>query len=263
MRFLMCRPDFYGIEYEINPWMDINKKANQALAITQWENLVATMKKCGAEIDFIAPEKGWPDMVFTANGGLYYKEAIILPHFKHKERQGELPYLEAWFKKHGFKITNHVTDNSPYFEGAGDALLAGNQLFVGFGFRSDTAFYDSASFFDQDHLVCCELTDPYFYHIDTCFCPLNADTAIWFPNAFSKESQEKMAKHIKLLPVVADEAKHFSCNAVVINQHVIIPTGCPQLTKTLEDHGFTVHACDMSEFIKAGGACKCLTLRID
>ena len=31
----------------------------------------------------------------------------------------------------------------------------------------------------------------------------------------------------------------------------------------LEAAGFKVHDTDVSEFIKAGGACKCLTLRID
>lgn len=259
----MCRPDFYGIEYEINPWMKIEKKADRALAIAQWEKLVETMKACGADLELIDPAKGWPDMVFTANAGLYYQHQMMLPHFKYPERQGELPYFDAWFKKKGFKIANQVTSDSPYFEGAGDALLAGKQLFVGYGFRSDKSFYEYTTIFDKNHLICCELKDPYFYHIDTCFCPLNEEIAIWFPPAFTKEAQEKMATHIKLLPVVAEEAKHFACNAVVIDKHVIIPTGCPELTNTLEENGFNVHACDMSEFIKAGGACKCLTLRID
>jgi len=259
----MCRPDYYGIEYAINPWMSVERKADRQRALEQWETLVQTMQKCGATLDLIEPQQGWPDMVFTANAGLYYNQKITLPHFKHKERQGELPYFSAWFKQAGFQITNSIAPNTPYFEGAGDALLAGEQLFVGYGFRSDKIFYKTADFFDKNHLVCCELVDPYFYHIDTCFCPLNDEVAIWYPPAFSKDAQEKMAEHIKLIPVIEEEAKHFACNAVVIDKHVIIPTGCPTLTAALEEHGFQVHACDVSEFIKAGGACKCLTLRID
>ena len=38
---LMCPPDFYGIEYEINPWMSRQRQADQMLAIEQWEGLVA------------------------------------------------------------------------------------------------------------------------------------------------------------------------------------------------------------------------------
>ena len=85
MKFLMCRPDFYGIEYAINPWMNVERKADRELAIKQWENLVSTMKQCGADIELINPADGWPDMVFTANAGLYYKNKMVLPHFKYKE----------------------------------------------------------------------------------------------------------------------------------------------------------------------------------
>jgi len=44
---------------------------------------------------------------------------------------------------------------------------------------------------------------------------------------------------------------------VVIGQHVILPSGCPETHCLLEAHGFIVHDCEMSEYIKAGGACKC------
>ena len=263
MRFLMCRPDYYGIEYEINPWMNVKHKADRLLAIAQWEELVETMQDCGAQIELIEGEQGWPDMVFTANAGLYYHSQIILPHFKFKQRQGELPYFIEWFKINGFSIPNEITPESHHFEGAGDALLAGDLLFVGYGFRSDKVFYEKASYLNQEKLVYCELVNPYYYHIDTCFCPLNDKIAIWYPHAFTIHTQEIMKNKIKLLEVIENEAKHFACNAVVIENHIIIPTGSPTLSQTLEDQGLTVHALNMSEFIKAGGACKCLTLRID
>jgi N-dimethylarginine dimethylaminohydrolase len=71
-----------------------------------------------------------------------------------------------------------------------------------------------------------------------------------------------MQEKIKLIEVNETEAKRFACNAVVLGKHVIVPTECPELTKDLEAKGFTVHACNMNEFLKAGGACKCLTLRL-
>jgi N-dimethylarginine dimethylaminohydrolase len=107
------------------------------------------------------------------------------------------------------------------------------------------------------------LADPYYYHIDTCFCPLNDRQAIWYPEAFSKASQKKMAAAIDLIEVVKPEARRFACNAVVLGKDVIVPTRCPKLTEALEQEGFTVHACEVDEYIKSGGACKCLTMRID
>jgi N-dimethylarginine dimethylaminohydrolase len=44
---------------------------------------------------------------------------------------------------------------------------------------------------------------------------------------------------------------------------VIMPANCPETKKHLVNSGFSVYECDMSEFIKAGGACKCLTLLLE
>lgn len=262
MRILMCRPDFFDIEYEINPWMDKSKHVDREKALAQWDKLYRTIQSCGAKVDLVEGIKGLPDMVFTANAGLFYKDQIVLPHFKFKERQGELVYFEKWFKDAGFKIANTITPDTPYFEGAGDALLAGDKLFVGYGFRSDVMFYEEADYLDKNNIVYCELVDPYFYHIDTCFCPLNDKLAIWYRNAFSKAAQKSMQENIELIDVNEDEAKRFACNAVVINEHVILPADCPNISAELEKRGFTTHPCDMNEYLKSGGACKCLTLRI-
>lgn len=265
MRILMCRPDYYGVKYEINPWMDVKKQPNIERAREQWETLYQTIKKCGATVDLVDPAPDWPDMVFTANAGLLYDGKIILSNFKHKERQGERPYFEKWFQKAGFAILNPSKTHSheANFEGAGDALFIDHTLFAAFGFRTSRDFYEHANYLDRKHIVYCELTDPYFYHLDTCFCPLKEGLGMWNPSAFTPASQKKMSEHAKLLAVPMEEAKRFACNAVVLNEHVILPSQCPTIAATLKAHGFTTHFCAMDEYLKAGGACKCLTLRID
>ncbi len=256
----MCSPDHYGIYYEINPWMNVKQPIDPKKALQQWQTLYHTIQECGATIDLMTPVTGWPDMVFTANAGMLYQNKIILPHFKHKERQGEVPYLRTWFVEAGFDIWENA--GAAFFEGAGDALFAGDKLFAGYGFRSTRNFYTTTKYLDQNNLVYCELIDPYFYHLDTCFCPLNDQLAIWYPPAFTAASQRSMAAHLELLPVLKVEAEHFACNAVVLKQHIILPTECPQIAAQLKARGFTIHLCEMSEFLKAGGACKCLTLRL-
>ncbi len=265
MKILMCRPDYYGIEYEINPWMNVQRPVDHAAAVRQWEGLYKTIQSCGAQVELVAPIKGLPDLVFTANAGLFFQGKIILANFKFKQRQGEVPYFKTWFEQAGFVQLNvpGIDQSHAFFEGAGDALPAGNQLFAGYGFRTEREFYKKANYLDQTQIIYCELVDPYFYHLDTCFCPLNDQQAIWNPAAFSKKSQKNMADHLELFAVNEIEAKRFACNAVVLDKQIIIPTGCPQLTVLLEKLGYTVHACAMDEYIKAGGACKCLTLRVD
>ncbi|HEX3315368.1 MAG TPA: hypothetical protein VHR72_10780, partial [Gemmataceae bacterium] len=69
-RILMCPPDFYGIEYEINPWMSRARGAVVERAHQQWHALHDTLIGLGVQIELMTPQAGLPDLVFTANAGL-------------------------------------------------------------------------------------------------------------------------------------------------------------------------------------------------
>src|SRR6185503_11713698 len=103
-RILMCPPDHYGIEYEINPWMSRERQANRDLAIEQWKGLVAILTQLGVEVELLKPAAGLPDLVFTANAALIYERRAILSHFRHPQRQGEETLCAAWLKQHGFTV---------------------------------------------------------------------------------------------------------------------------------------------------------------
>lgn len=262
-RILMCDPRHYDVFYQINPWMTLQNPVKNTLAQTQWRFLTETLARCGAAIELIAPQPGWPDMVFTANAGLVYKKRFYPAYFRYPERQGERPYFIEWFTQAGYDIINSGLATPFYFEGAGDALFAGKRLFAAYGFRSQREVYMEIGKLADISLIYCELIDPYFYHLDTCFCPLNDKQALIWPGAFTKETFQRINREIELLTVPETDARKFACNAVVLNDQVIIPSGCDATAKLLEQKGFTVHQCDMSEYIKAGGACKCLTLIIE
>ena len=96
-RLLLCPPDYFGIEYEINPWMRRTQKAEPELARAQWKSLHDTLQSLGCQIDLLAPQPGLPDLVFTANAGLAVGRRFILSNFRHKERRGEEVHFERWF----------------------------------------------------------------------------------------------------------------------------------------------------------------------
>ena len=110
-------------------------------------------------------------------------------------------------------------------------------------------------------LVSVELVDERFYHLDTCFCPLPDGGAIWFPDAFDDYGQRVIRDRCAgLIETAPKEAAQFACNTVVLDREVVLPAGCPELCGALAERGYRTHELAMSEFIKAGGACKCLTL---
>lgn len=260
--FLMCRPDYYGIEYEINPWMSRSRQSDSAIARRQWNALYELLLSLGADILLEEPVKGLPDLVFTANAGLVWWETVFLSNFRYEARRGETEVDRAWFTSHGFETVSVPAERA--FEGAGDALFCGETLFAGYIFRSDAG----AEQWIAEQMGCrvmpLQLVDEYYYHLDTCFCPLTPELAIWYPPAFDEYAQRVIRESIpELIEVVPAEAAHFACNAVVLETHVVLNSGCPQLEADLQRRGFTPHRIDLGEFIKAGGSAKCLTLRLD
>ena len=261
-RLLMCPPEFFGIEYEINPWMSRQQQVDHPLAMRQWEQLRSLLVELGAEIELLEPVRGCPDLVFTANAGMIYQQRVVLSHFRHAERQGEEPFFVNWFAQHGYELLQLPA--GCYFEGAGDALFCGDTLVAGYCTRSDMRSQQQVAALIGHRVIALELVRPQFYHLDTCFCPLAPGLAIYYPGAFDSYGRQALAACVdELLEVEEEEALEFACNAVVVGRHVITNTGCPRLQATLQAHGFTPLSTPLTEFVKAGGSAKCLTLRLD
>jgi N-dimethylarginine dimethylaminohydrolase len=258
----MCPPDYFGIEYEINPWMNVRVGSDLALARRQWTALLETLRDLGVAVDLIEPVRGLPDLVFTANAGIVYHDLFISSRFRYGVRQGEAPHFEQWAQDRGLDVVRLPAGHN--FEGAGDALFCGETMFAGYRFRSDVKSHQWIGERLGIEVLPMELVDPRFYHLDTCFCPLARDVAMYYPGAFDDYGRSVIRNRIpRLIEVAAEEAMSFSCNAVVVGSTVIVNEGAPKLAATLEEQGFGVRPLGFSEFIKSGGSAKCLTLRVD
>jgi N-dimethylarginine dimethylaminohydrolase len=261
-RILLCPPDYFAIEYEINPWMNVRVGSDAALARKQWTGLREALEGLGVVVELIEPVRGLPDLVFTANAGLVFRDLFIGSRFRYGVRQGEAPYFENWARSRGFQVVEPPPGN--HFEGAGDALFCGETLIAGYRFRSDVRSHQWIGERLGVEVLPLELIDPRFYHLDTCFCPLAPDLALYYPGAFDDYGRSVLRDRIpQLIEVAIDEAISFSCNAVVVGQTVILNDGAPKLAENLRDRGFGVQLLGFSEFIKSGGSAKCLTLRVD
>lgn len=261
-RILMCPPDYYGIEYEINPWMNRSHGSVRDLAFRQWRTLHETLVSLGVTVETLAPQPNLPDLVFTANAGLVFKNRFLSSRFRHDVRARESPYFDAWFAAHGFAV-EHLPEGM-YHEGAGDALFCGDSLFAGYRTRSDANAHHWVGQALGVRVLPLELVNQRFYHLDTCFCPLASGEALYFPGAFDAYGQRVLTTHVpKLIAVAEGEAHRFGCNAVVVGKTVVHNSRCPQLAAALEAAGYRSIEVELDEFLKAGGSAKCLTLRLD
>ena len=132
------------------------------------------------------PVAGLPDLVFTANAALIHGRQAILSRFRFPQRQGEEPHYERWLSEHGFQVRR----------------LRGDGVFRGGGRRPVLRRHALCRLPhpQRRRVRCVEIgaavglprhsagtgRSPRYYHLDTCFCPLAADMAIYYPAALGR-----------------------------------------------------------------------------
>jgi N-dimethylarginine dimethylaminohydrolase len=266
----MCPPEYFGVQYVINPWMKGNTgKVDHALAMKQWRALYDILQDLD-DVALIDPHPSVPDMVFTANAALVFEDQAFISNFRHSERKMEEIYFTSWFRDKGWLTT--IIKEGAAFEGAGDALIdTNNVLWLGYGHRTEYATKESLleekenGFLSVSDIKTLKLVDERFYHLDTCFCPLDQGHALYYPAAFSEVSQDDLQEAFgdNLIEVSEKDALAFACNAVSTREYVVLNRASYSLQKTLSDLGYTVFQTPLSEFMKAGGSAKCLTLKLE
>ena len=261
-RYLLCPPDFFRVEYSINPWM--GGEVDPKVAMKEWMELEKAIQAAGADVDIIDGSPDLPDMVFTANAGAVKDGKVVISNFRYPQRQGESEEYATWFEEEGFDV--YRLPELQHFEGCGDVEFIGDVMIAGFGFRSDlSALEETAKLLRAEYLVPLKLADPRFYHLDTCFAYLGGPEklAIYYPGAFASPDIGRFLDGIcKLVPITEADAVQFVCNSVVIGNTVIMPENTSEVTRKIIDAGFEVHQIKADEFMKSGGSLRCLSLDI-
>jgi N-dimethylarginine dimethylaminohydrolase len=260
-RILMCKPTHFSVDYVINPWMQIGT-VDKKKAYIQWNAIGEALTNLDIRVDIIDQKRGLPDMVFAADQALIKNRNLVLSNFHVKERKKEVAHYKKWFEKQNFEICQ--LPYGTFFEGSGECVWYGETLFVGSGFRNSDNVAEPLSRLLGVEVICLELINPRFYHLDTCFFPLNERIAFYYPPAFSPKSREILEKRIMtLLPLSKKEVHNFAANSLVTDHHVIMQKGNIQLKNQLRDFGYTTVELDVSEFMKAGGGIHCLVQTLE
>jgi N-dimethylarginine dimethylaminohydrolase len=263
LHLLMCRASEYGLNYEINPWMNATRKPDRAQALEQQQEIINTLQQLGHQIDFVDPGADMPDMCFAANAAVVRDGKVFLSNLP-AERQPESPLYEAWFKSHGYQVqkTNHR------FGGGGDALWCGDQLIAGSGDKSRRAtdievHAELADYFGVN-VASVAATDERFYDLDMAIGILSPELIAYCGAVLDEDSVAKLKslEGIDAIEVGLDDALGFGCNLISDGHNVIISLGAPGLIKQLQDRGFNVLPHNIDQFMLTGGGVRCLALNL-
>jgi N-dimethylarginine dimethylaminohydrolase len=270
-RVLLTTPDHFEVAYVINPHMaDHVGDVDPAVARRQWEALRDAYADLGLAVVTVEGAPGLPDMVFCANQTLPFchpatgTTGVVLSRMHAAQRRPEVAHYARHFRDAGYDV-HRLPDDVGAFEGMGDALWHPGRalLWGGYGVRTTRAAYDHLATALDVPVALLRLHDEDFYHLDTCLCLLDAETALVYPGAFDDDGRALLAAAFpRLIEAPEDEARHaFACNAHCPDgTHVLIDAACPTTVARLADAGFTPVPLDTSEFRKAGGSVFCMKL---
>lgn len=282
---VMCPPTYFDVKYELNTnrWMDLSNRPNKALAQKQWRALYEGCLAAGLDIFLLSPGPDLPDMTFAANAGLSYRDLFIMSNFYHSERRPESVCNSRFFEQ--FFEKTRVLPDGAYFEGQGDAVwLDDSRLIIGYGIRTNLNGVAEVERLIKTHKVlnnhCADIeviplpmrpiektpkNREVFYHLDTCLLYIKqVNTFLVYPHAFLSETLEKLCSIGNVIEVTRSEACKFVCNSVVIDfKTIFMPWVNERIKKKLNNLGYTdIRVFPMTEFIRAGGAAKCLILEL-
>ncbi|HMQ11399.1 MAG TPA: arginine deiminase-related protein [Oligoflexia bacterium] len=268
---IMCPPTYFKIIDVKNIHMQGQiGNVDHDKALAQWNAMKQAVIDEGYVVYEIDPVENLEDMVFAANPAFVGRNSqgekiVLLSNMKHASRKKEVSSYAQWFEEHGYQVKN--LPNADYnFEGNGDALWHPQKHLIwgGYGFRTEWEVYDEISKIYDAPVCRVNLQKPHFYHLDTCFCPLNSESILYYPEAFDQAGIDLIKYYFKdPIEVDQDEAQqNFACNSMVLGKSVFIQKGSPKTVAALKERNFKVIELDTSEFMKSGGSVFCMKLQV-
>ncbi len=263
--YLMCPPQWYDVDYVINPWMAGNlHRPSRDVAFSQWKELYRALQLV-ADVRLLHARQGAPDMVFVAHTALVHHGIAAISSFAHTERQPEEEHVREWLQDHGFLVWD--TPRETAFEGEGDILFdaEGKRLWAAHGSRTCLQSHRHVADAWHTPVTSLHLVDPRFYHLDTCFAPLAGGYLLYFAGAFDACSIEKIEAAYpasKRIAVTEAEATQFACNVLNVGRTIMMSKVNSNLRDRLSGLGFDVVELALSEFLRGGASAKSLALRL-
>lgn len=272
---LLGDPAAFDVRWAINAHMLTESGAlqtvNRERARAQWSSLRSAYERLGFRVLVLPSTADLCDQVFVANPAFPFSDpqdgasSVLLSNMCHQERQQEPELLGEFLRGVGVRVVRAETSET--FEGTGDLIQFPGQRLIcgGLGPRSVRAGLEEAARIAAADLVLLRLSDPRYYHLDTCLALLDARTALWVPEAFPEEERRILAALIpRLLAVPGTEGVDaFAGNAHSPDgRHVLLDAAAADTSALLAREGFVPVPVDTSEFRKSGGSVFCLKLAL-
>lgn len=283
---LMSSAHYFGNDHKLNPYYEDGETVDTAKAEVEHAGIRDALAAAGAEIVTVDAPPTSQDGVYTANWALVRGGRALMATLP-PSRQTEEPWARDRLAELGYRI-----DELPVpwrFSGQGDALICGDLVFCGAGYRSDEAALEyAAQHFGLERIqlrtlpqldgagrpvtnVVSGWPDSYWYDIDLTLAVLREPDSTskgliaYCPEAFTPESRALLAglDVVDRIEISEKEAREsFACNLVSTGSTVVMSDTAPRLRADVESAGLSVITPHVNELAKGGGYIRCTSLWI-
>lgn len=264
---LLCRPGpkFNAVGKNPTDYSFVSPP-NVVLAQKQHDSLSEKYRKNGIEVLYINESPSFsPNQVFLRDNFSVTPEGVIIGKLKSGQRSKERKLFERLFKNNGIPVLNQLDDDDS-FE-CGDLIIVDKKLAL----LTQSKYSNKSGVvkilkvlknIGISRVVTGYLDDSYG-HLDEVIAILDINKAFGIRNRVPNEILNSLtARGIEIIdaPSLDELQNGMALNLVTLSPgHVLIPGRNPITLESLNSKGVVCEEVDLSEFIKGGGAVRCLT----
>ena len=222
----------------------------------QYQSYCDALTRCGVELTILEADPAYPDSTFVEDTAVLTQKTAILTRPGAKTREGEVSSIRAPLAKF---FSSFAEIKAPGTVDGGDICEAEKHFFVGLSQRTNEDGGRQLAEILAGEGYTSSLVDirkmKSLLHLKSGIACIGRHHLVVTEEIASR----KEFAEYDLIRVSAGES--YAANCIRVNDHVLIPAGCPGLKSDLEHLGYSVIALEMSEFQKMDGGLSCLSLR--
>ncbi|AZR74653.1 hypothetical protein BBF96_15500 [Anoxybacter fermentans] len=257
-RVVVCSPKIEYFRVDDLKLHNITELSDPAKAIEQHDKLKSTMSEFGCQVIDIPELSNHPNSVFTMDTALCTPQGYIKLRMGLKTREGE----EEWMAQHLETLGEPYAGciEPPGTVEGGDVILAGSVAFVGCSRRTNREGVRQISDLLKRmgyEVRVTTVPEPYL-HIGGAMSMIGPERVLCCKGVFPDDFFNGFEK----IEVSGDT--FISGNVINLGENeVIADIRNKEAIEKLEQANFTIHALDLSEFVKGTGGPSCLIMPVE
>lgn len=229
-----------------------NEKPDYKKIILQHDEYVRALRSLGVEVVVLDPLPDFPDSYFVEDTAVVFPEAAVITNPGAEARKGEEDGIELVLAR--FKDTRRILH--PGTVDGGDVLQAERHFFIGISERTNEDGAIQLGNILQDHGYTWEkVSVGDGLHLKSGVNYLGNNTML-LTEAFDTPGIFSGYKRI-----ILDKDEEYAGNTLLVNSHLLTPSGFPKTAEKLKNAGFKILEIDVSEVRKMDGGLTCMSLR--